>query len=36
MDVHKSSGLKDFDIMNKLGEGAFGQVFKAKRKADGK
>lgn len=30
------SCLKDFDVLNKLGEGAFGQVFKVKRKKDGK
>lgn len=27
--------LKDFEVLNKLGEGAFGQVFKVKRKIDG-
>ena len=26
--------LKDFQILQKLGEGAFGQVFKVKRKID--
>lgn len=31
----KQSSLKDFETLNKLGEGAFGQVFKVKRKADG-
>ena len=30
------SNLKDFDVLNKLGEGAFGQVFRVKRKKDGK
>lgn len=30
------STLRDFDVLNKLGEGAFGQVFKVKRKKDGK
>ena len=30
------SCLKDFDVLNKLGEGAFGQVFKVKRKKDSK
>ena len=30
------SNLRDFDVLNKLGEGAFGQVFKVKRKKDGK
>lgn len=28
--------MRDFDVLSKLGEGAFGQVFKVKRKADGK
>ena len=32
----KQSTLRDFDVLNKLGEGAFGQVFKVKRKVDGK
>ncbi len=35
MEPNQSS-LKDFDVLNKLGEGAFGQVFKVKRKKDGK
>ncbi len=35
MEANQSS-LKDFDVLNKLGEGAFGQVFKVKRKKDGK
>ena len=30
----KQTCLRDFDVLNKLGEGAFGQVFKVKRKAD--
>ena len=30
------SNLTDFIILTKLGEGAFGQVYKVKRKADGK
>ena len=34
--MEKLSNLRDFDVVNKLGEGAFGQVFKVKRKADGK
>lgn len=33
--METESGLKDFDIMKKLGEGAFGQVFLVRRKADG-
>ncbi len=33
---NKQSCLRDFDVMNKLGEGAFGQVFKVVRKVDGK
>lgn len=32
----KQSSLRDFEVLNKLGEGAFGQVFKVKRKVDGK
>lgn len=35
MEANQSS-LKDFDVLNKLGEGAFGQVFKVKRKKDAK
>lgn len=31
----KQSNLKDFEVISPLGEGAFGQVFKVKRKADG-
>ena len=30
------SSLRDFEVLNKLGEGAFGQVFRVKRKKDGK
>ena len=26
--------LKDFDILNKLGQGSFGKVYKVKRKVD--
>lgn len=32
----KLSCLRDFEVQSKLGEGAFGQVYKVKRKADGK
>jgi serine/threonine protein kinase len=32
----KQSCLRDFDVLCKLGEGAFGQVYKVKRKADSK
>jgi len=35
METNQSS-LRDFDVLNKLGEGAFGQVFRVKRKKDGK
>jgi len=35
MEANQSS-LKDFEVINKLGEGAFGQVFKVKRKKDSK
>lgn len=34
--MDKQSCLRDFDVLGKLGEGAFGQVFKVKRKMDGK
>jgi serine/threonine protein kinase len=34
--MEKKSCLRDFDVLSKLGEGAFGQVFKVKRKLDGK
>ncbi len=30
------TSMKNFDVIGKLGEGAFGQVMKVKRKADGK
>ncbi len=33
---NKQSTLADFNVQNKLGEGAFGQVYKVIRKADGK
>ena len=36
MDKQNTSCLRDFEVLGKLGEGAFGQVFKVKRKADGK
>ena len=36
ISMEKGSCLRDFDVLGKLGEGAFGQVFKVKRKADGK
>lgn len=32
----KQSCLRDFEVVCKLGEGAFGQVYKVKRKADSK
>lgn len=32
----KQSSAKDFEMLNKLGEGAFGVVWKVKRKEDGK
>lgn len=32
MDKHRS--LSNFDILSRLGEGAFGQVYKVKRKSD--
>lgn len=35
MQKNSASSMKDFEIMNKLGEGAFGVVFKVKRKEDG-
>lgn len=34
--MEKQSCLRDFEVLSKLGQGAFGQVFKVKRKADGK
>lgn len=34
--MDKSSSMKDFDVLAKLGEGAFGIVFRVKRKADNK
>lgn len=34
--MDKQSCLRDFDVLGKLGEGAFGQVYKVKRKVDGK
>jgi hypothetical protein len=32
----KQSSAKDFEMMVKLGEGAFGVVWKVRRKEDGK
>lgn len=32
----KQSSVKDFETLVKLGEGAFGVVWKVKRKEDGK
>ncbi len=34
--MDKISSMRDFEILTKLGEGAFGVVFKVRRKADGK
>jgi NIMA (never in mitosis gene a)-related kinase len=34
--MDKSSSMRDFEVLTKLGEGAFGVVFKVRRKADGK
>ena len=31
----KATHISDFEIQAKLGEGAFGQVYKVKRKIDG-
>jgi serine/threonine protein kinase len=31
----KQSQLRDFEVLAKIGEGAYGQVFKVKRKVDG-
>ena len=31
----KATNINDFEILTRLGEGAFGQVFKVKRKLDG-
>ena len=33
--MDKQSCLRDFEVLSKLGEGAFGQVFKVKRKETG-
>lgn len=33
--MEKATTLRDFQTLTKLGEGAFGQVFKVKRKTDG-
>jgi NIMA (never in mitosis gene a)-related kinase 1/4/5 len=34
--MERQSNLRDFEVQSKLGEGAFGQVFRVKRMADGK
>ena len=34
MENIKDSKLSDFDIIKKVGEGAFGKVYKVKRKSD--
>lgn len=34
-DMEKGNRIKDFEVLSRLGEGAFGQVFKIKRKEDG-
>lgn len=33
--MEKGRSANDFEIIARLGEGAFGQVFKVKRKEDG-
>lgn len=33
--MENQRSMNDFQIINRLGEGAFGQVFKVKRKQDG-
>lgn len=30
-----SNSLKDFEIQKKIGEGAFGKVYRVRRKSDG-
>ena len=34
-DSHKTTRLFDFEILKKVGEGAYSDVFKVKRKSDG-
>jgi NIMA (never in mitosis gene a)-related kinase len=34
--MERVSNLRDFEVQSKLGEGAFGQVFRVRRLADGK
>jgi NIMA (never in mitosis gene a)-related kinase len=33
--MEQCGSLKDFEVVRKLGEGAFGQVFMVRRKIDG-
>ncbi len=35
MSTKSTTSLKDFELISKLGEGAFAEVFKVKRKEDG-
>jgi serine/threonine protein kinase len=35
MSSKSTTSLKDFELISKLGEGAFAEVFKVKRKEDG-
>lgn len=35
LQMEQTGSLKDFEMMKKLGEGAFGQVYMVKRKRDG-
>lgn len=32
--MQSQTSLKDFEVLNKLGEGSFGLVYKVKRKSD--
>lgn len=34
--IKEQSAMNDFQVLGKLGEGAFGQVYRVKRKLDGK